>query len=257
MKDFFLLASRGSIAGVKTVNKFGRAPDGVQTTSTDIWARADAVPTQQIWTAPTQARQHNIVSTSTSDDGSPVGVGARTVEIYGLQDWDTAETSEIITMNGTTNVLTTNSYVIIHRMKVRTWGATSVNVGVITATAVTDSTVTAQIQASFGQTQLAIYGIPSVQDFYMGRMYANLLKTGGSGSSVDVRLMINDNVSNQLTNFRTEHTFGITKDGGTNTQVNFYTPKKITGPAIVKINGIGSVADLDVSAGFDGILVDK
>ena len=51
--------------------------------------------------------------------------------------------------------------------------------------------------------------------------------------------------------------FGITKDGGANTQVNFYTPKKITGPAIVKINGIGSVADLDVSAGFDGILVDN
>ncbi len=43
--DFYIEIARGAVEGYSHVNKFGRAPSGVQSTSTDIWERANATPT--------------------------------------------------------------------------------------------------------------------------------------------------------------------------------------------------------------------
>lgn len=249
--DFGLEVARGNIAGISKVNKFGRAPSGVQTTLTDIWDRADATPTQSVWTAPTTARVHAIVSTSTSDDGDPAGVGARTIQVYGLTSWSTAETSEVITLDGTTPVNTSNSYVIIHRMKVLTKGATNVNVGVITATAATDGTVTAQINAGEGQTQMAIYGIPSIQTAYMKSFYGTVNKSGGTVGTVNFSMKVNPEPDVELTQFLTKNTRGVQSTGTSSGIFEFDPPFTISGPAIIKISGEASSNDLEASAGFD------
>lgn len=254
--DYPLEISRGNISGISSINKFGKAPSGIQTTATDIWSRADATPTQQIWVAPTTARQHNIVSTSTDDDGSPVGVGARTIRIWGLTSWSTAESSEDITMDGTSNVLTASSYVIIHRMKVLTAGNTSINVGTITATAATDASVTAVILPNEGQTQMAIYGVPSTQSFYITKVYASLNDATAS-SRVDIRFSVNEspNVSPLNVRFILKGTFELSNQGSSYVNHTYEPPFRVNGPCIVKLQGISNSADEDVSGGFDGYLV--
>jgi hypothetical protein len=250
--DFGLEAARGRVPGVATLNKFGRAQSGVQTTSTDIWSRADAAATQQIWVAPTTARVHAIVSTSASD--AAAGVGARTVRIQGLTAWNTAEATETVTLNGTTPVNTVNSYVIIHRMKVLTCGATDINVGTISATAATDGTITAIISPSQGQTQMAIYGVPSTQSLYMTRFYAYMNDPNAS-TRVDAQLRVNDNPDVQLTNFINKFDLQLFNSGSSTDDISFNIPIKFSGPCIIKVQAIANIADVDMSAGFDGYLV--
>lgn len=249
--------ARGNVAGMVTINKFGRSTNVDNGVATDIWDRANATNDVDIWVAPTQARTHDIVSSSASDDGSPVGVGARTIKVFGLTGWGTKEVSEDIVMNGTTNVPTANSYVIVHRMQVLTKGATSSNVGLITATAQTDGTVTAQINAGEGQTLMAIYGIPSTQTAFVGRIYGSVNEAQGAAGNADVSLMVNPEPDAELLNFITKHRFGLDDTGTSALSVNYYTPKVFAGPLIIKMQAIGGTNDLSVSAGFDLILVDN
>lgn len=252
--DFNSKVALGLVEGSKAVNKFGRSTNVDSGVDTDIWDRANATNDQDIWVAPTQARVHNIVSSSVNDDSA--GTGAKTIKIYGLTSWDTKEVSETITMDGTTNVATTNSYVIIHRMKLLTWGSGGTNAGLITATAVTDATVTAQINASEGQTQMAIYGISSLQTALMTKYYCSAIKASAS-LSVKMSLLVNTYCDNELTGFLIKHTIGIATEGTNYTPHEFNPYFAITGPAIIKIQGNSSSDNTDVSAGFDLILIDN
>lgn len=254
-RDLFLEISRGTIPQFQTVNKFGRAVSGVQTSDTDIWDRADATPTQQIWTAPTVARTHQIVSTSTND--ASAGTGARTIKIFGLTDWNSKEVSETFTMNGTTNVPTANKYVIIHRMQVLTKGGTSTNVGTITATADDDGSVTAAILPSSGQTQMAIYGIPSIQKAYITDLQGSINKSSGSTATINFSLKVNPEPDAELTNFLTKYTLGVQSNGSSHFEHTFRPYNRIDGPAIIKMQGVASALDVEGSAGFDLILVDN
>lgn len=255
-KDFAIEAARGLISGVSIVNKFGYAPDGIQTTATDIWSRANATPTQQIWLAPTAARIHAIVSTSVNDDGNPVGTGARTLRIYGLKTWDLAETSEDITLDGTTPVNTVNSYVIIHRMKVLTCGG-NLNLGTITATAATDSTVTAQIEIGNGQTEMAIYGVPSTQSFYMTRWGVGIDKSSAAVVTAKFQIRANETPNIQTTCYLRKNDMSVQSNGSSSKDKYFNSPMKFAGPCIIKIQAIGSAADIEGQSGFDGYLINN
>lgn len=255
-RDFGTDVARGVVAGFSRINKFGAAPDGIQTTATDIWSRANSTPTQQVWLAPTAARQHAIVSTSTDDDGNPVGTGARTLRIWGLKTWDLAETSEDITLDGTTPVNTANSYVIIHRMKVLTSGATGINVGTISATAAApDSTVTAVILPGDGQTEMAIYGIPSTQTFYLKRWGTHINKASFTAVTADFQLRVNENPNVQTTNFIRKDDISLQSTGTSAYSRAYDIPPSFAGPCIIKVTATASSADVDGKSGFDGYIV--
>lgn len=254
--------ARGNVSGFTHVNKFGENDDIDSGILADIWdggKTVGALPagSSLIWLAPTAAAVHNITSTSANDDGDPGGSGARTIAVFGLPDWDTAEISDTLTMNGTSNVAT-SAYVIIHRLKVLTMGSTS-NVGTITATATAPSatTVTARVEVGHGSSHMAIYGIPSTQTGYMTNIFISALKSGGATGLADINLLTNPEPDTQTTGYVRLETFGL-EDGGTSSYNSPFNPPKVfPGPMIVKFQVLSGAANMAISLSFDMILIDN
>jgi len=252
--DPALEIAEGDLTGHYPVNKFGKSENIDNGIPTDIWDAA----AQPIWLAPTAARIHAIVSTSDVDGktGAPTAAGARTVQVYGLVDWDTAETSEVVTLDGTTPVNTANSYVIIHRMKVLTSGASGPNVGTISATAAVDATITAYIQIGVGQTLMAIYGIPSTQKAYMTGFYCSLERASPVGADIEGTVLYSMDVENTPTIFLVKHVWTQTV-GGADMGHHWNPYKQFPGPGIIKLQGSSDANNTIADAGFDLILVDN
>ena len=249
--DFALEVVKGNVPGHSFINKFGRNPD-IDTGSDpeDVWDVGG------IWVAPTTARIHDIASTSASDTSA--GTGVRTVQIYGLTDWDTKEVNETVTMNGTTNVPTANSYVIIHRMIARTAGSGGTNAGDITATAQTDATVTAQITTGIGQTLMAIYGFPSVQTLFTANYYISWGRSGGAANEASNVVYVKENADQSDSLFVARHFTGVFGSGNTFVNHPFPVYPPISGPAIIKIQTVEvSANNTEIGAGFNAYLVDN
>jgi hypothetical protein len=230
------------------INQFGHASDGVQATATDIWDRADSDATQQIWVAPSSAAPLEIASSSASD--ASAGAGARKLRIYGLIDWDLPEISEDIVMNGTTSVTTTQSWVVCYQMQVIEKGATNVNVGTITAKVQGESTVTAVISPSEGKTQMAVYAISSLDEAYITNFYGTINKAQGVAATIDYSLRVNTEPDTQLSNFVRESILGVQSTGSSLFSHSFFPYLRVNGPAVIKVQGIASAADVDGSAGI-------
>lgn len=254
-----LAIAKGDVPGHYPVNKYGRTTNADSAVETDVWDRANAAHNQPVWLAPTAARLHAIASTNDNDGktGSPSSTGARTLRIWGLTSWGAAEVSEDITLDGTTGVNTVNSYVAIHRMMVLTTGAAGPNIGTITATAASDATVTAQIEAMAGQTQMVIYSLPSTQKLYVMSFYLSLNRDAPSAVSGNITFWATTDVESQPAVWTIKRTIGLHEDGSSAYQRPAIPPVEVVGPAIIKISVNTNQNDSDVSAGFGAILVDN
>jgi len=251
-RDFALEAGLGKSPGVSTVNKFGTAPDADSGVPTDVWDGADGVTSTDIWVAPTAARIHTIVSASDvdSDSGGSVaqGAGLRTLRVYYLPDWDTAEATEDVVMDGTTGKAMVASAVMIHRMHGLTWGANGVNTGIITATAATDSTITAMITAGSNQTLMAIYGVPSIQTLSITHVGLTVLRTAGTVDAT-AELLVNTAADTDPDAFLVKDSYSLTENAPLDED---YTPYKVfTGPLIAKLQVTTNTNNSVVTGRFD------
>ncbi len=258
-------ASLGHVPKWRTENKFG-GTDNLDAALTDIWdgssAEGIAAGGSLIWLAPTAARIHAIVSSSLTDSdvggANPQSTGARTVEVTGLETWDSvAPTTEIVILDGTTAVNTVNSYVIIYRLEVLTWGSGGLNVGTITATAATDTTITAMVLIGKNQTQMAIYGISSTMRMRVNRFFSYLVKTAGvTLRATGEVLWMTDPATNAVagTAWTNRENFELTTD--VRWDHKYVPPKKFDGSGIVKLQMFGSANNVNVTAGFDAIIKD-
>ena len=104
---------------------------------------------------------------------------------------------------------------------------------------------------------MAIYGVPSTQTAYMTNYYMSINKSGGAAATVNVDLKVNEDANTDVDLFLIKNTEGIQSTGTGAIQHFFHPYYKIAGPAIIKVSGISSAADIEASAGFDLILVDN
>lgn len=253
--DFGLQVSLGKVPGYASLNKYGKALDCDSGDPTDIWDGANGSLSTKIWAPPTQARVHQLTSSSVDDTVS--GSGARTVKVYYLPDWDTEEKSITVDLAGASNVALPSA-VIIHRMKVKTSGTGGVNAGDLTATADVDSTITAAILTGENQTQMCIYGIPSPVNARISLYYASIIKATGSTQRADGKvLMMPDPATNAANNtaWTNKEDFNLVESNPPWEHDYKNHPKKTDGPCIIKMQVTCNSNDVKCIAGFDGVVV--
>lgn len=236
-EPFELQVARGQIAFHESFQVFGYNPD-LDTTEESVWPDGGTVP------HPTSASVLVIASTSTDDDGSPAGTGARTVFIEGL-DGSYNVVSETVTMNGTTNVSTTNSYLYVNKFYVATVGAGGANAGDITAKVST--TLYDIILTGYNSRTTAHYCVPAGYTAYM--TVGNFTAGQATGSTA-------------VTGFLKQHgPDGILRVGAVSTlnngsvQYDFAYPMQIPEKNCVGATAIGAAANNSVSAFFNIVLI--
>lgn len=161
--DNFLNIARNRIRNTSHINKFGynESVGTVFELITDLGTNV----------LPSSAGVVTLVSASTDDTSA--GTGARTVQVEGL-DANYAPLTETFTMDGTTNVVGSSSFLRVFRMRVLTAGTEEINAGNITAS-IGGSNV-AQILADKGQTLMAVYTIPAGKSGYLTKFQGSLSK---------------------------------------------------------------------------------
>jgi|SRR5210317_625164 len=147
--DYHYEVAQGVRQGHRTFNKFGYNLD--VDTSEEVISSFGGT-----YTPPTSATTLTIASTSTDDDGDPAGTGAQLIQITGI-DANRKFQQETVTLDGTTNVVTTSTWLGINRAAVALAGSGQVNAGTINITATTGGATLAQIPTGHGTTQQCIY----------------------------------------------------------------------------------------------------
>jgi hypothetical protein len=185
--DFNTEVALGRRQGSTLWNKFGYNAD--VDTGTEVVASWGGT-----FTPMTTARTLSIVSTdATDDDGN---TGANSLVVYGIDASRQAQTV-VVTMNGTTPVVTTETWLGVNRIAIYISGTGKVNAGTITATATTDLTIQGQIPAGEGTTQQCIFFTQVNHQALIEWITVTTLKqSGGTAPVVTVKAWVYSAISN-------------------------------------------------------------
>jgi hypothetical protein len=241
-EPFELQVARGNIPNHKSVVVFGYNPD-VDTTEVTVW------PLQSIIAHPAAALQMKVSSTSANDTAA--GTGARTIVIQGLnKDFD--EISETVTLNGLTEVLTSNLFFRVNYAYVDSAGsgnsaAGDIYIGTGTVTAGVPATVYNIIKYDFNNTVTGHYTVPRG---YTGYLAQGLFSAGQAVGTTQVRGRLLTTGTNNI-----RSTAAVTTVNNGVADYAFEYPIAIPEKTDVEATGIGSAANNGVSCMFILVLV--
>jgi hypothetical protein len=156
---WYLQVSRGLVTGARNVFKAGYNPSIANNTEESIWSHSVAYP----WASWGAGGTLSCVSSSASDTG--------TLYITGLKASDWTEVTELVTMTGTTPVVTTNSFIRINSLS---YSGSDTNVGEIHT--YRNGGVVGYVGAGEGQGQMAQYTVPAGYTAYLLNGSANIGK---------------------------------------------------------------------------------
>jgi len=247
-EPFELQVARGQIAWHKPLFKFGNnatVGDSLET----IWAEGG------LYSYLTSATVLKVSSSSTDDTSA--GTGARTVQLYGL-DGDYNEINELVTLNGQTVVNTTQSFLRINRMIVRSAGSSGANAGVIYAGTGTVTTgVPANVYASVNgvtgsnQSLMALWTVPAGYTAYM--LQYDVSNGTTSNTPAVCKLILAVRPYGEV--FQTKDVKSLTT--GMHVEESFAIPQKITEKSDIEVRAISSSASVsfDISAAFEIVYI--
>nr|AKH48016.1 hypothetical protein [uncultured marine virus] len=186
--DFHTEVALGKRQGVTLWNKFGYNAD--IDSNTEVIASWGGT-----FTPLTTATTLTIASTDSDDDGDPAGTGCNSIYISGI-DANREEQFELVELNGTTDVVTTSTWLGINRVAMFLCGSGQVNAGTINVTATTGGSQMAQMPAGEGVTQQCIFHVPTGHQFLAEWLSINSLKQSAQDPIVTIKMWVWSAVSN-------------------------------------------------------------
>ena len=165
--------------GATNWRKFGYNTDVDTAAAETVWSFGGR------WSRLSTARTLQFVSTSAQDGAA--GTGFRQILVTGVGPSYTYQT-ETVTLNGTSVVTTTSTWLGVNRITATSVGSAKVNAGNITATATVDATVQAYIPAGVGTSQQAIFTTPAGRLFLSDGVLINVRKLSGGGGAPRVTI---------------------------------------------------------------------
>lgn len=193
-----LQVARGKVAGVSQINIFGYS-SGVDGTWIPLWEANTAL------SLPNTAIQMNVSSTSVDDNTSSQ------VTISGLDsNWN--EIVEVVTLNGTANVTTANSFLRINAMAM-TQPASDHNTNQGTIYARNGTGIAhAAILPGVGRMQNSWYSVPAGKSFYVRNIniFTGETKAGATPTWFYYRVVTSNNITRMTstlltTSFQSEY----------------------------------------------------
>ena len=187
--DFKYEVALGRRQGSTTWNKFGYNDD-VDSAGAEIVAAFGGTFTP-LYTASTL----RFVSSSTADDDGDTG--ANSVVVWGVDASRNAQI-EVVTLNGTTNVDTTTTWLGVNRVSINLAGSGKANAGLITCTAITGGTTQATIPIGEGSSQQLIFFTSADHQALLDYLLLKANKLSGSNPTVTFKVFVYSDVSNAV-----------------------------------------------------------
>lgn len=245
-RDVNLEIPKGNIPGHSWINKFGRSTAITTGNTWEIWDGNAAY----VW--PTAATITK-VKQATDQVGTD---GEVTIEVQGLDANWAAVTQEVQLHDAdtTTEMPLTTPLIRVFRMKCKDVITLADDVSCV---ATGGGTTYATITAGNNQTLMAIYTVPTGVTAYMTCYYGSVNPGGGAPTTFNISLWAAPFITNRLAR-QLKHIQGISADIDAKGQLqHFFHPYyKFDAKSDIFLTGSPAGASVDVSAGFDLILVD-
>ena len=246
-EPFELQVARGQVAYHESVYKFGNNAVVANVTET-IWQQGG------LYSYLSAASVLKVSSSSANDTSA--GTGARTVELFGL-DSDYNEINEVVTLNGQTAVNSTQSYLRINRMVVRSAGSGGYNAGIVYAGTGTVTTgVPANIYATINgdgtnQTLMALWTVPAGYTGYL--MQYDVSNGTTSNTPAVCKLTLVARPYGEV--FQSKDVKSLTT--GMHIENTLIVPVKFTEKTDIEVRAVSSSASVtfDISAAFEIIYI--
>lgn len=245
-RDFKHDVALGYVDDATLWNKFGYNSDIDSASGFEIVASFGGSFTPNV-----TATTLDIVSSSLNDDSG--GTGCNSVVIYGV-DSNWASAIEVVTLDGTTPVTTTSTWVGINRVAMFLCGTGQTNDGTITITATTGGRTMAAMPAGDGVTQQCLFYVPASTTFVMEYLLLGAARNASNNPFVTFKFWVYSTVSNGIQEVFRKN---IDTDISVAEEINPNLPFPVTEKTVLWLEADTDQNDTQVTARFSGVLVDS